>query len=279
MQVVATPYDQTILLGTRWGHMIALRCDPFQTASLALYGEWARGEADAICSFLKPGDLAIDVGANIGTLTIPMAKRVGSGGMVIAIEPQRSPFLCLCGNVALTHCLTQVRCLNAAAGDVEEIIQVPVVDINKPFNVGGVRLQDANYDAAVNLKKENVQMLTIDSMNLPRVSLIKIDVETMEAKVLAGAYDTVQRCRPVICAEALFEAFNPDGTIESRNVESMKAFFRETNYEPRYFISQLFDENNNRYCPDNIFPGHDRNIIAIPSEHEKPEWWTKLEPV
>lgn len=276
-QIIATPYNQTTILGTRWGHMVGLICDPFQTASLGLYGEWARGEVEALCSFLQPGSVAIDVGANIGTMTIPMAKRVGTGGLVIAFEPQRVAFMCLCGNVALTHCLNQVRALNAAAGDTDGTIDVPVVDVNKPFNVGGVRLQDPNYDEVMKLRKEIVPLSRIDSFNLERVDLIKVDVETMESKVLAGAIETVQRCRPVICAEALIDHLTPTGTIESENLERMKAFLLGNGYEARYFISTLFDEVNERFCPDNIFPGFDRNIIAIPNEKPKPEWFTKLE--
>lgn len=277
-KTIQTPYNQTIILGTRWGHMMGLMCDPFQTASLGLYGEWARGESDAICSFLKPGDVAIDVGANIGTMTIPMAKKVGGSGLVISFEPQRAPFMCLCGNVALTHCLQQVRCLNAAAGDRDDMIDVPVVDINKPFNVGGVRLQDTNYDAAVKLRKEAVPVMTIDGLALNRVNLIKIDVETMESKVLAGAIETVLRCRPVIFAEALYDDSLCEGSsIERTNLEAMKVFFAGVNYDPRFLITTLYDEWNNRYCPDNIFPGGDRNIVALPAEMpDKPEWFTKL---
>lgn len=258
---------------------MGLTCDPFQTAALGLYGEWAQTETDVICSLLNPGDVALDVGANVGTITIGMAKKVGREGMVFAFEPQRAAFMCLCGNVALTHCINHVRCFNAAVGDTDGFIQVPVLPLDVAFNVGGMRLDDQSYaDHFKALPREDVPLMTIDAMNFPRVNLIKIDVEAMESKVLAGAFETVKRCRPAIMAEALFpDAFKQGSTVEAENLTRMLEFFRAQNYTAKYFLSPLYTENNPRFCLDNIFPGMDRNIVALPNEMEKPEWFNALE--
>lgn len=260
-RAIKTPFNQTTLLGTRWGCMIGLAGDPFQTGSLSLYGEWAREECNFICSRLKPGDVALDIGANIGSITIPMAKKVGITGQVYSFEPQFAPFCCLCGNIALTHCLTQVRAINAAVSDFDGEISVPVVDANKQFNFGGVRINDPEYDAKLPMPKERVPCLKIDSLNLQRVDLIKIDVETMESKVLAGASETVDRCRPVIFAEALL---GPEGGIENKNTEAMLEFFKARKYDVQIIETSLFSEDNVRFCHDSIFPGGDRNILATP---------------
>jgi FkbM family methyltransferase len=259
--------------------MIGLTCDPFQTSSLGLYGEWAHHETEMICSLLKPGDVALDVGANIGTITIAMAKRVGRNGMVFAFEPQRAAFLCLCGNVALTHCINHVRCFNAAVGDNDGFIQVPSLTLDVGFNVGGMRLDDPAYaDFCKSLPREDVPLMTIDAMQFQRVNLIKIDVEAMESKVLAGARETVKRCRPAIVAEALYpDAFTNDSTVEAENLKRMLEFFWEQNYTAKFFISPLYTERNSRFCEDNIFPGGDRNIVAFPNETVFPEWFTKLD--
>lgn len=268
-----TPHNQTLLLGTRWGHMIGLACDPYQTAALGLYGEWAKEECALICSLLKPGDVALDIGANIGSLTIPMAKRVGPAGFVYAFEPQQSPFCCLCGNIALTHCLSSVRALNAAVSDFDGTIQVPIVDVNKPFNVGGVRLADADYDAKSGLQKEEVPCLKIDSLKLDRVDLMKIDVECMESKVLAGAAETIDRCRPAIVAEALVGDANG---IEYANTAAMLQFLADHRYDVKLVKIPLFSKDNVRYCTDDIFPGFDQNIIAIHKDAVKPDWFNLL---
>lgn len=276
---LTTPFNQTTLLPTRWGHMIGLSCDPFQTGSLGIYGEWAHAETMAMCSLLKPGGVALDVGANIGTITIAFAKRVGRSGLVLAFEPQRAAFHCLCGNVALTHCLDQVRVFQAALGSSEGTIDVPRFPLELPFNVGGVRLNDPNYDTAANIQaREEVPLMTIDSLNLNRVNLVKIDVETMEAQVLAGGEKTIERCRPVIFAEALFSTALKEGsTIEDDNLAAMRNFLARREYDARFLHTALFNEDNLRFCPDSIFPGGDRNIVAIPIEQDKPGWFMKLE--
>lgn len=274
-----TPINQTVLLGTRWGLMMGLTCDPFQTSSLGIYGEWAQPETDLICSFLKPGDVALDVGANIGTITIGMAKRVGREGMVYAFEPQRAAFMCLCGNVALTHCINHVRCFQSAVGDHDGFIQVPALPLDAGFNVGGMRLDDPAYsEYCKNIPREDVPLMTIDAMQFPRVNLIKIDVEAMESKVLAGAFETVKRCRPVIMAEALFpDAFQKGSTIEADNLTKMLEFFRAQDYTAKFHRSPLYTSDNRRFCEDNIFPGMDRNIVALPNEITKPDGFNSLE--
>lgn len=270
---VKTPFSQTILLGTRWGMMVGLTCDPYQTASLGFYGEWAMDECGVICSFLKPGDVALDIGANIGSIAVPMGKRVGPDGMIMAFEPQRAAYYCLCANIALTHLIKSVRAFNSAVSDHDGVISVPVVDVDKPYNVGGVRLEDAVYDEKTRLPKEEVPCMRIDSMGLERLDFVKIDVETMEHKVLAGASDTIAKLRPVIMAEALNGEFSSN---EDTNMARMKEFFAFHKYDTRIITTGLFSPNNVRYCTDCIFPGTDRNLIAIPAERTKPDWFDAI---
>ncbi len=56
--------------------------------ALDLYGEFSEIEAAFMCEFLEPGDVAVEVGANIGSLTVPLANAVGEEGTLIAFEPQ-----------------------------------------------------------------------------------------------------------------------------------------------------------------------------------------------
>jgi len=268
-KIIKTPFDQTQIIGTRYGLMIGLRQDIYQTRSLAMIGEWAPDETDMICSFLKLDDVALDIGAHVGSITIPMALKVGASGTVIAFEPQSAPFCCLCGNIALTNTLLQARPLRLAASDVCGPVDVPIVPLHCPVNAGGVRLNDPRYNEKMKYPTEQIRAITIDSLELPELDLIKIDVESMEHKVLTGAEKTVARCRPVVVAEAL--------PFEMENVRRMQEFFRRHNYVTRIAVTPLWRADNARRCPENIFGGGvDINMVALPAERTMPVWMARL---
>jgi tRNA A58 N-methylase Trm61 len=69
--------------------------------ALDKYGEISRGEIIFLRQLIRPGMTLVEVGANIGVLTVPFARLVAHGGTVIAFEPQRIVFHMLCGNLAL----------------------------------------------------------------------------------------------------------------------------------------------------------------------------------
>ncbi len=53
-----------------------------------MYGEWSELELELFKKFIQPGDIVLDIGANIGAFTIPFAKFVGTEGQVFAYEAQ-----------------------------------------------------------------------------------------------------------------------------------------------------------------------------------------------
>ena len=76
--------------------------DSFISRSLIDYGEWEEKELQMLLhAFVTEGDIILDVGANIGSFTIPMAKAVGIHGMVYAWEPLRGNYQKLVANIAL----------------------------------------------------------------------------------------------------------------------------------------------------------------------------------
>src|SRR5918993_5744771 len=110
----------------RHGRMMYNVNDQYIGRSLDLYGEYSEGEVDLFRQILRQGDLALDVGANIGVHTVPMARLVGERGSVLAIEPQRLAYQTLCGNVALNG-LLNVWCHNVAVGDTRGSLVVPLL--------------------------------------------------------------------------------------------------------------------------------------------------------
>src|SRR3954463_13800131 len=77
--------------------------------SIAVYGEYAGLETGLLAGLCGAGDVVIDVGGNIGTHSVALARKVGRTGRVLAFEPQRLVFQTLCANVALNS-LENIDC-------------------------------------------------------------------------------------------------------------------------------------------------------------------------
>jgi FkbM family methyltransferase len=127
--------------------------------------------------FLKPGDVVIDVGANIGLYSLLAASRTGDG-RVIALEPHPVAAERLRENVALNH-LQNVDVRAEAAG----------------AEAGSAHLT-ANLDTINHIVSDgavagtiSVPVVTLDSLvgSGEHVALVKLDAEGFESEVLAGA--------------------------------------------------------------------------------------------
>ena len=99
----------------RHGTMLYNVNDAYVGKSFELYGEFSQGETELFGQILEPGNIVLEVGANIGAHTLFLAKAVGPQGAVLAFEPQRVVFQTLCANMALNS-ITNVRCQQAALG-------------------------------------------------------------------------------------------------------------------------------------------------------------------
>lgn len=210
--LVLQPVSFAAIVPTAYGQMLVNRYDINQTNALFKTGlAIEHGEIKTLATLLgkgPPDPVVIDVGANFGTYTLAFSAFAGPRGRVYSYEAQRMIYYMLAGSVALNS-LTNVHCFNAAVGDHEGSIDLPQFDYSKPMNFGSVEFgptqkeqlpQERTYDPAV---AEKVPLTTLDKLDLPRVDLIKIDVEGMEAQVLAGASATIRRCQPLLFVEFL----------------------------------------------------------------------------
>jgi FkbM family methyltransferase len=225
---------------TRHGPMAYNINDMYIGRSLDCYGEYSRGEDQLFAQLAPPGGLALDVGANIGALTLPLARIVGARGAVVAFEPQRAVYQLLCTNLALNE-INNVRAIHAAAGQAAGRTFVPVFDHSKPGNFGGIELNDQGG--------EPVEVMTIDSLQLPACHFIKIDVEGRERSVIAGAAATIARCRPVLYVE------------NDRRQQSPELIRQicDLNYTCYWHLPPLYAPDNFYGNATNVFPG----IVSI----------------
>jgi FkbM family methyltransferase len=164
---------------------------------------------DSRRKFFGDGVVAVDCGANIGTHTVDWARQMTGWGSVIAIEAQEQVYYALAGNVAINNCLN-VRLIHAVAGDRNGLVKIPNPNYLVPTSFGSLELkpvpdpeqigQQIDYSDA---KLVPVRAISIDSLALKRLDLLKIDVEGMEMEVLEGARRTIRQFLPVLIVEHL----------------------------------------------------------------------------
>jgi FkbM family methyltransferase len=231
----------------REGAMIYIINDRWIGRGLDKYGEVSHGEVVFLSQLIRPGMTILDVGANIGLLTLPFARLVRPGGRVIAFEPQRSIYQMLCGNLAL-NAIDNVFAHNSAVGRQAGSITVPPIDYTLPGNFGGVSI-------GVSGAGETVPLVTIDSLALARCDFIKIDVEGMELDVLEGAGNTLRRFRPCLY-------------LENDRLEKSPAlieFLLALDYQLYWHTPSLFRADNFFGDDEDIFPGIvSDNMVGIP---------------
>ncbi|RDU99611.1 FkbM family methyltransferase [Trinickia dinghuensis] len=177
--------------------MLANPNDFFLGRAIVEYGEYGEIEAQLLAQlFVRPG-AAVEVGANIGTHTVALAKRTRElGRTLIAFEPQPFLFQNLCANLALNS-LTNVRAWPWACGAKAGTVYFDVPDYESPGNFGAVAMTQDPGPASL-----AVPCVTLDdAIGGQAVGLLKIDVEGAELDVLRGAEAVIEKSRPVLYVE------------------------------------------------------------------------------
>lgn len=214
-----------ILASTDHGTMILNRFDYHMVSQASGYGVgfeilergvFQPAEIDSVLSLLDlrrkhagDGVVAIDCGANIGTHCIQWAKRMTGWGSVIAIEAQERVFYALAGNIAINNCFN-AQAVNGAVFDRDGVMTIPVPNYLAPGSFGSLELRQREKTEFIGQPIEyggpavaTVRTIAIDSFKLPRLDLIKIDVEGMELEALQGAKLSIEKSKPILLVETI----------------------------------------------------------------------------
>ncbi len=165
-----------------------------------LRDQYEPDEVRVACDRLRPGDVALDVGAHVGFFAIQMAQAVGPGGCVYAFEPLERNAALLERSIRENGFIDRMRLERAAvsATGVGGVLHFA----EETLNTGGAFLSDSPVEGLGALRSAPVRTVKLDDYPCRRpVRLIKMDVEGAEPGVVAGARDLLRTDRPVVISE------------------------------------------------------------------------------
>jgi FkbM family methyltransferase len=198
----------SVLCGGDYGRYMALRSAAVRGA--VRFDLYERSAIRFVRSYLRPGDVAVDVGANLGAYTITMAEAVGRAGKVWAFEPMAEAFSLLRRNTAR---FSQVELHQIALSN-----RIETLEISVPFLFGDVpevSLAGIGVTAG-RVQRRAISTMTLDAYQsvLESLRFIKVDIEGHEPAFLRGAIETIKHYQPLV----QFEANTPEALDEVQHL-------------------------------------------------------------
>ena len=182
---------------TQFGYFCLIEKDLISNC-ISNYGYWEQHLHYFYSQFIKSNDVIIDGGANIGFHSIQFAK-LANQGKVYCFEPQPLIFNVLSTNVLINGATDIIKQFRLGLGNKEENLKM--TPLNEQFfsenciNYEGRGLTESNEG------EEEVQLISIDDLNLSKLDLIKLDVQGFELKTFIGGKTTITTHHPIIFVE------------------------------------------------------------------------------
>lgn len=152
---------------------------------------------------LQPGDVFVDVGANVGFFTLIAARRVAPGGRVVAFEPHPGARAAMAELLARNEATTSVEILDAALGDVatgRATLHIAADSVLSTLDPSRAPLAGQyDYPDTVDVPLTSLDAwMTTGGVDPARLRLVKIDVEGGEDAVVRGMTATLAAARRVV---------------------------------------------------------------------------------
>ena len=169
---------------------------------IQIYSNQGRRQKYVYLKFVKKGNCAIDIGANVGDVTLLLSNIVGKEGKVFSYEAVKPTYEKLLLNINANKFYNNITAFNLAVGDVEKEISVTV-----PGNgFGQVSMQvhkkgSWNSASRFTVFKTHCILLDHHMADFKKVDFIKIDIEGAELLALKGAVEIINKFKPVLYVE------------------------------------------------------------------------------
>ncbi len=175
--------------------------------------------------FLKEGDVAIDIGANIGQTSVLMSLITGKNGLVLAFDPNPYVFEILVENTKLNPDNTHIVPHNVAITDRDDEFYYNSSEAS--FNNGGISMQQKNRHGTFSLetKVNGIQLEKFLLNQYPDkvqdLKLIKIDTEGYDKEIIKSISSLLNKHRPVLITECFGKNSNDEKFEQYETLNSL----------------------------------------------------------
>ena len=222
--------------------------DQYIGKSLSEYGEWSENEVVLLKQLINTNENIIEVGSNIGTHTVPLAKQVLNSGLVYAIEPQHQNHKLLLENIKNNE-LKNIKVLKIAISSKEGEAYMNTFDENVTGNYGDSRIFSSNFKNAESVPVKTLDQLFYDNIKERKsIKLIKCDAQGQELNIVLGSKKLIDQYKPYLYLE------NDDIHTSKALIEIIK----NMGYILFWHLPPLYNPDNFLKNTKNIFP----NIIS-----------------
>ncbi|MDX1954137.1 MAG: FkbM family methyltransferase [Chitinophagaceae bacterium] len=188
--------------------------------------------------FLSPGDMAIDIGANVGHMSICMGVVTGKEGLVLSFDPNPVVFKILTKNAELNKELTHIEPHNFAITDKEEEFYYSSSEAS--FSNGGISKEKnsrhGKYTLDTKIKGVKLEDFLQEkyASKLNRLKLVKIDTEGYDKEIIKSIRGLLEKYKPAVITEC-FSKNKAEARYEQFNL------LRDLGYSLYYFSSFTID--------------------------------------
>ncbi len=181
------------------GIRMELVLNEYVQSQLYLFGTFEPATVKVLKRLVKSGDTALDIGANVGYLSLVLAKCVGNSGKVFSFEPDAKNFALLKRNLEL-NADCNITPISMAVSDSHQPIRLYHAKFD--FNGGAHSMLPSEKHSSNFIE---IPATTIDEFvnahELKKIDVIKIDIEGAEMKAFNGMSETLHQSRPFVVCE------------------------------------------------------------------------------
>ena len=217
--------------------------DEYIGKSLSEYGEWSEPEVVLLKQLLKNNENIIEIGSNIGTHTVPLAKHVLNGGFVYAIEPQSQNYKLLSNNIK-DNKIKNVKVLKLAISSKQGEAYMNIFNENLTNNYGDSKIFENNFQNSESVIVKTLDQLFYDDNKEKKpIKLIKCDAQGQDLNIILGSKKIIDIYKPFLYLE------NDDINTSKALIEKIK----NMGYAMFWHLPPLYNPNNFFKNSNNIF--------------------------